>query len=87
MHFGGEIRELTTAGGFINSFNVGLQLTGGAFDSVSSTLLFMDSGPDIVREYSTTGLLLDTPLPVDAVPGNGQGLHYDSLAGVLHITS
>jgi hypothetical protein len=87
VHFGGEVREVTTAGIFLNSFNVALSLTGGAFDSLDDTLLLMDSSLEMVREYSTTGLLLDTPLAVDAVTNNGQGLHYDSLSGVLHVTS
>jgi hypothetical protein len=86
LHYQGQVIELTTAGGVVGSFSVGGTWTGAAYDSNNNTLLMMNSTPDQVLEYTTGGVLVDTPLPGDAVNGNGQGLHYDSTTGILHAT-
>jgi hypothetical protein len=86
LHFTGLVVELTTAGAVVNSFTAAGTWTGAAFDAVNNTLLLLNSSPDQVLEYTPAGVFVDTPLAGDAVNGNGQGLHYDSSAGLLHVT-
>ena len=88
VHYSGLVAEYTAAGAPVNSFNAGgYSWTGAACDWVNDTLLLLTSGNDYVVEYSYGGAVVDTPLNVDAVTGNGQGLAYDSLTGILHVTS
>jgi hypothetical protein len=91
VHYGGFVSHLTTMGAPLDDFTITTdKLTGAAWDSESNTLLVLTfdySHLDLVKEYTTDGELVGTPLAVDAVTGNGQGLHYNSQTGVLHVTS
>jgi hypothetical protein len=88
VHFSGLIQHLTSAGAQLNSFNLASdEWTGAAFDPVRNTLLLLTSDEDLVKEYTTAGAPVGVPLGVDAVTNNGQGLHYNSETGVLHVTS
>lgn len=87
LGFTGNVVEMTRDGQIVNSFVVGGTWTGAAYDAVNGTLLLMTSDDDRVVEYTTNGVYVDTPLDADAVTSNGQGLHYDSTTGFLHVTS
>jgi hypothetical protein len=88
VHFNGFINHLSSGGVPLNNFTLSSDVwTGAAFDTVSNTLLLLESSSDIVKEYSPLGVFVGTPLPTSSVAGNGQGLHYDSATGVLHVTA
>ncbi len=87
LSFAGQVNELTRTGDLVGGFVATGNWTGAAYDAVNNTLLLLESSTDFVWEYSTGGVVIDTPLSENAVPGNGQGLHYDSASGVLHVTS
>ncbi len=86
--FNGLVNHVTRTGALLSSFTTpGLQWTGAAFDTARNTVLLLETSADTVHEYDTAGTPLGLAIASDAVSGNGQGLHYDSVTGILHVTS
>jgi hypothetical protein len=81
----GQVEVLTRTGTQMDLWTGAYNWTGAACDWVNDTILLME-GDDRVLEYEHDGTLIEMVINADCVPGNGQGLAYDSFTGILHCT-